>query len=957
MDYALRDDINLLVPGRIDARDAERQQRTAAEILRRLNGQPGIVLADEVGMGKTFVALSVAVSVALSDARRRPVVVMVPAALREKWPKDFEVFRNRCLPPKVNKVLRAGSAARPVEFLKLLDDPARRRCHLIFVTHGTMSSALYDKWVMLALIGRAIRGRWHVDDLRERLSWQLPSLLSMRSHPGMNENLCYELLRTPPHDWLGVMQRHGVDPAGYGRPEEADDPVPAAIIDALDRLDLEPLWDAIRDVPARVSKNYDERLANVRDNLRRALKDEVWPAVIRNMRLRLSLLILDEAHHLKNAQTQLASLFHLPESREDAASLSQGALAGTFERMLFLTATPFQLGHAELCSVLDRFDGIAWSGNSAPQPGRAAFKEARETLRRSLDAAQLAAMRLDYLWGRLAADDLRVGETHYADVELWWKDARGTQALTPHAQLVIDAYDITAKHMQEANALLRPWVIRHLRGRTMTSGTGEAVARRQRLPGRAIAHGDGVTGGLSVQGDAVLPFLLAARATMCAPDRRPLYAEGLASSFETFLDTRKSRTTSALVLDTDDTMPEAFEVAEASDQSEWYLGNLEELVQAGVRDRRLAHPKLDATVERTIALWESGEKVLIFCYYVVTGRILRERISRALSERLTTLAASRLGCIPADAPEQLERLAKRFFDTDSPLRRACDLMTTRLVKRHKGLSADLPRLLGIVRRFVRTPSFLTRYLLNENRTLDKDGFERAVEMPDASGMSLTALLDRFFTFLSDRPEECTRYLDALDGVQTGGHQGQDVDATLTDDERQGADRDTLLPNVRLVNGAVRAETRQRLMYTFNTPFYPEILIASAVMAEGVDLHLNCRHVIHHDLCWNPSTLEQRTGRVDRIGAKCEQARKPVRIYLPYLAETQDEKMYRVVMDRERWFSVVMGEKFEQNARSAEKLAARVPLPEGAARALAFQLGAEIQPLKSVELTNVDGPRC
>lgn len=58
--------------------------------------------------------------------------------------------------------------------------------------------------------------------------------------------------------------------------------------------------------------------------------------------------------------------------------------------------------------------------------------------------------------------------------------------------------------------------------------------------------------------------------------------------------------------------------------------------------------------------------------------------------------------------------------------------------------------------------------------------------------------------------------------------------------------------------ASRSDARQKLMLTFNTPFFPLVLIASSVMAEGVDLHLNCRHVIHHDLCWNPSTLEQRS---------------------------------------------------------------------------------------------------
>jgi superfamily II DNA/RNA helicase len=117
------------------------------------------------------------------------------------------------------------------------------------------------------------------------------------------------------------------------------------------------------------------------------------------------------------------------------------------------------------------------------------------------------------------------------------------------------------------------------------------------------------------------------------------------------------------------------------------------------------------------------------------------------------------------------------------------------------------------------------------------------------------------------------------------------------------------------------------------------LIASSVTAEGVDLHRNCRYVIHHDLCWNPSMLEQRTGRVDRIGAKTELCGQPIHVYLPYVAATQDEKMYRVVMDRERWFGVVMGENYQVDAQTTEKLAERLPLPEAAASALAFRLEA------------------
>ena len=150
-----------------------------------------------------------------------------------------------------------------------------------------------------------------------------------------------------------------------------------------------------------------------------------------------------------------------------------------------------------------------------------------------------------------------------------------------------------------------------------------------------------------------------------------------------------------------------------------------------------------------------------------------------------------------------------------------------------------------------------------------------------------------------------------------------------------------MPNVTLANGLVRQATRRRLMLAFNTPFFPEVLVASSVMAEGVDLHQDCRHVIHHDLAWNPSTLEQRTGRVDRIGSKAKVVRQPVVIYEPYLGGTHDEKMFRVVKDRERWFGVVMGETPESGERVTEQQQARVPLPIALAERLTMNLSLAV----------------
>ena len=61
-----------LANDRVSRDDSRRQKVATVEILKRLGRQPGVVLADEVGMGKTFVAMAVATSVIIDrpDAGR-----------------------------------------------------------------------------------------------------------------------------------------------------------------------------------------------------------------------------------------------------------------------------------------------------------------------------------------------------------------------------------------------------------------------------------------------------------------------------------------------------------------------------------------------------------------------------------------------------------------------------------------------------------------------------------------------------------------------------------------------------------------------------------------------------------------------------------------------------------------------------------------------------------------------
>jgi MoxR-like ATPase len=84
-------------------------------------------------------------------------------------------------------------------------------------------------------------------------------------------------------------------------------------------------------------------------------------------------------------------------------------------------------------------------------------------------------------------------------------------------------------------------------------------------------------------------------------------------------------------------------------------------------------------------------------------------------------------------------------------------------------------------------------------------------------------------------------------------------------------------------------------------------------------------------------VDQRTGRVDRIGSKAQRDRLPVVVYLPYLARTADERQYRVMRDRQRWFEALMGAERPVTLWEEERDATRVPLPDDLAARLRFDL--------------------
>jgi len=987
---------------KIAAEDGARQQETARAILADLTTQPGVILADEVGMGKTYVALAVVASVVLATrGSGRPAVVMMPPGLLHKWPREWEQFKALCCTrPDALAWVRDDYVHTPTDFFKLLDDPRDSRPHIIWMATGCFARGLSDPWTKLALV-RLARGRTKMDEeTKKRLYKWAATLVRLKRKRRLTAETVERLLVSDLSRWRRILVREEI----LG--EEKGDPVPQHLLQHQHEIDWSALVAVLRgeSIPGRRGAVSQKRLLEARWDFNEACQQVYWDWLSR-VRWRASLLVLDEAHHAKNDDTRLASLLRSEDTQrmvEGGAGVDRPLLWGKFDRMLFLTATPFQLGHHELIRVLRSFAAAKWSGPTAPAGIRPEFFAAMDELERRLNENRLAGRRLDRLWGRLARSAVaRDGEQ--ADLAegatAWWRRLRGGRSDDPvdrELQVAIDECRRTkARAERDAEqpwCSLHPWLIRHNRPVNLPAEPdGTAVPRRRLRPGRAIAEDDGYVAeaqsvdrpvtGLAIGGEAALPFLLAARAqgelAQGSRKGRAFFAEGLCSSYEAFHHTRESRGDARDIDDQGAERPVQIQRA-VRDQAlvpvAWYEEQVERLIPSkeAPEEELYRHPKIRAVVGQVVRLWLSGEKVLVFCFYRETAKALRQHIGREVEKAMLALTAQKLGLDRERYADRLrswfERVARRLGDEDSPFYRAI-VTTLREPLEADEFSILRPRadeLVQLLAAYIRSPSFIARYLpldVREVREALWEGSTRApvaragavaltralTERTDASAMSMRGRVEEFLRFAKELAERgrkpvahedetvdpLTEYLDAVAVYVSPRGAGEDDDAEAASGPGEGTYR--VLQPVRMVYGDTKLEVRERLMLAFNSPMFPEVLISSAVLGEGVDLHRFCRFVIHHDLNWNPSTLEQRTGRLDRIRCKAEVTRRPIVVFVPFLGGSADEKMFRVVRDRERWFQIVMGQKFEFDEATSEELANRVPLPEELASELVFDL--------------------
>jgi len=104
------------------------------------------------------------------------------------------------------------------------------------------------------------------------------------------------------------------------------------------------------------------------------------------------------------------------------------------------------------------------------------------------------------------------------------------------------------------------------------------------------------------------------------------------------------------------------------------------------------------------------------------------------------------------------------------------------------------------------------------------------------------------------------------------------------------------------NGIAWVETAKELVKNDFRAGKVRVMVCTDSASEGLNLQ-TCGVLINYDMPWNPMRVEQRIGRIDRIG----QEFKEVWVTNYFYKGTIEDQIYQRLSDRIKWFEVVVGD--------------------------------------------------
>ncbi len=181
-----------------------------------------------------------------------------------------------------------------------------------------------------------------------------------------------------------------------------------------------------------------------------------------------------------------------------------------------------------------------------------------------------------------------------------------------------------------------------------------------------------------------------------------------------------------------------------------------------------------------------------------------------------------------------------------------------------------------------------------------EGFESAVEAEeDLSDLDLTQLVDHDF---EAGDSKFTKLMELLNSTKDPGEKVvifAFYRGTLSYLRRRLFEKGI---SVTVIHGGVDHDRRWEELDRFRDPSGPRVLLSSEVGSEGIDLQF-CRTVVNYDLPWNPMRVEQRIGRIDRVGQKA----KVLSIVNFKVKDTIEERLYERLHEKLLRFTNSLGD--------------------------------------------------
>ncbi|QRK13927.1 helicase [Archangium violaceum] len=948
----------------VPARDIERQEDTVLRALELLDHQPGVVLADEVGMGKTYEALGVLAARLHGRPEARALILTPGPDLNTKWTKELRAFCDSSRPMYPGFAGRFEAARTLAE---LVDKARATQVVIAPVNVFAGGRALSDQAYLLSLWATA----------RELAGNQIAAIFR-RYRDGVTARVRVEeawFLDT--FDWKTV-QPHVREALRLHK--------------GLGDYSLDALWEQPNYDGFASQGAVDYALADLRFRLAGRLIPE------------FDLLVVDEAHKLKNADSVRATGVRT-------------VFEGRFAKALFLTATPFQLTVGELEQVLALF-ALA---TSAPAD---LMEQAKQLLADVADYTR-AYDELERVWARVdgavAAD---FGAWFAQDPELL--TAPQDPALRPIVAGARRLLTLKRERIEPGfrrwmiRSLREDKRVYRLSHRTRLrpkGGAGVPFILYERFIA-AMFREKSRTHKAAVQINMVSSYGAAREGALLADETRaPL--GGDAESYRSLLQ----EVVGGLCGErgghpkVDHVVRDALAAAERDEKTLIFCARVETLHEL---KRQIEAQWEEILLGRWRRVFPSARHEDIFEHEVEGKRVdghhsrLRDRFNRAQDALYLAMRERYLATLLNGCDLGLERLEEVVERANAILRRQkvtktqaeridwsllkrCVEQAVALLIREGSLDGgvDSKALEHLTdERFVpfgydlvaddvedfaqgdRTPSWsiaaadvalvlrrehlwaylqgplfevppelrvrtverLASYLVARNVSFLPDLLEFAkaqgVDVESVESRALLPVVDRFWTSPAGRPwcDLLRRFLTYISRL---------------DEERRKEVLDDAVRAGAIVRHTVEGESRERLREAFNTPLFPMVLVANEVMQEGLDLHHHCRRVVHHDLAWNPAQLEQRVGRVDRLGSLVQRMRErnpetTLDVHLPLIANTIDERLERTVRLREKWLEFLLGAspRIDEYGLADEPTQ---PLPTAFAEALRVELGPAAVP--------------